>query len=79
LDHQFETIDLTQLEHVAGGGAIARKIKGTLKKMFEGKAVTTKVNFLPARPSSISALQTLRPSRGIRAHTTTTPAAWPCV
>jgi hypothetical protein len=45
LDHQFETIDMTQLEHVAGGGKIARKIKNALKKLFEGKAVSTSVNF----------------------------------
>jgi hypothetical protein len=44
LDHQFETIDLTQLEHVAGGGKIARALKDMFKKIFAGASVTGTVN-----------------------------------
>jgi CRISPR/Cas system type I-B associated protein Csh2 (Cas7 group RAMP superfamily) len=32
---QFESIDLTSLEQVAGGGRIGRKIRNALKNVFE--------------------------------------------
>jgi hypothetical protein len=51
LDHQFETIDLTQLEHVAGGGKIARALKDMFKKIFADASVTATVNTSTGEPN----------------------------